>query len=114
MPATFASLPEIERVPVEKETLRAFRQEDEFVGLGVSLMIEVGSYACLAAGTTGLSPTGIEIAQWSAGIWFASINCAMPYLDQTTKRRMELLYILIRLIFETAVTIESFDQTFFL
>jgi len=51
MSTTPTSPVEIERVLVDLETLRSFRREDDFVGLGVSLMVEIASYACLAAGT---------------------------------------------------------------
>ena len=112
MPASFTSLPEIDRVSVEPETLRSFRQEDEFVGLGISLMIEIASYACLAAGTTGLEPDWDRDRAVVGGNMVRLYKLTDVFLDQTTKKRSEVVYILARLIFETAITIEYLIRNF--
>jgi hypothetical protein len=41
-------LPKIERTQVNPDTIKKFTFEDEFVGLSVDLLIETGSWICIA------------------------------------------------------------------
>jgi hypothetical protein len=44
---------EIEKLSVKKGEIAKFTNEDDFIGLGVSLLIEAGSFVCVAANTLG-------------------------------------------------------------
>lgn len=45
--------PTIERTDVSADRLKAFKSERDFIGVGVDLMIEAGSYVCIAANILG-------------------------------------------------------------
>ena len=52
--------PEIEKTEIDAEAIKQFKSEDEFTGLSVKILIEVGSYICIAG---NLFP--IETKAWN-------------------------------------------------
>lgn len=102
----------IEKLTVSDEELAAFNNEDDFIGLGVSLLIEAGSYVCIAANTLG------EHEKWNRDTAAIGGNLVRLYkmisafLDQTVQRRRETSFIFARLIFETVVTIRYLVRYF--
>ena len=104
-PLTAENLPDIERTNVDAEMMSAFNNEDDFVGLAVGLMIETGSYVCLAATTFR------EKHIWDRDLAVVCGNMVRLYklihtvLDQITQRRQEMSDIFTRLVFETLVNI---------
>ena len=111
-PLNDQSMPEIERVPVVEADLPLMKSEDDFTGLAVRLLIEIGSYACLAASITG------ESGHWDRDRAAIGGNIVRLYklidsmLDQTTQRRGELMFIILRLTFETLVNIVYLIRNF--
>jgi len=103
---------EIEKPLVTEDEVAEFTDEDAFIGLGVSLLIEAGCYVCITANTLG------EDEKWDRDTAAIGGNMARLYkmisafLDQTVQRRRETSFIFARLIFETVVTIRYLIKHF--
>ena len=102
----------IKKVPVQKDDIAAFKDEDDFNRLAVSLLIEAGCYVCVAANTTG------EHEKWDRDTAAIGGNMVRLYkmisalLDQTTQRRRDTSFIFARLVFETVVTVRYLIKYF--
>ena len=96
---------EVERVEVDAAKMAAFTNEDDFLSLAVSLMVEVASYSFVAATTLGASPVWDRDRAAVGGNMVRLYKLLDSFLDQTCQRREEISWILGRLIFETAVNI---------
>lgn len=111
-PLTADNLPEIKRITVDVKEIAAFGREDDFTGLAIDLMIETGSWTCVAASTLG------EDAIWDRDKAAICGNMVRLYklihnvLDQTTQKRQESAFIFARLVFETLVNIRYMVQHF--
>jgi uncharacterized protein DUF5677 len=105
-------VPEVKRVEVDLDKIAAFKTEEEFTGLAVSLMIEVASYSCIAAATLGASPSWDRDRAAVGGNMVRLYKLLDSFLDQTSRRREEITSILGRLIFETAVNIRYLIANF--
>lgn len=101
--AGIEALPEIKRVEVSTDVMRTFAREEEFLGLAVSLMVEVGSYASIAAATTGQTPNWDRDHATVGGHMVRLYKLLDAFLDQTTQRQQEISFLLARLIFECIV-----------
>lgn len=105
-------LPQIERVEVLPETLSKFSSEDDFTGLSVNLMIEQGSWTCLAA---SLLPG--QTRKWNrdqailGGLLVRSYKLSSALLDQTCQRRRETTFVLGRLAVECLINIQYLTKT---
>ncbi|PRG11815.1 hypothetical protein C6Q21_08515 [Burkholderia multivorans] len=101
------TLPHIKRVEVSPEELTKFADEEDFTGLSVDLMIEQGSWTCLAA---SLLPG--DTRKWDrdqailGGLLVRSYKLASALLDQTCQHRRETTFVLGRLAFECMVNIQ--------
>src|ERR1035437_45260 len=102
--------PKIDRIDVVPATVAAFKTEDDFTGLAVSLMVEVGSYTCIAACTLGPSATWDRDRAAVGGNMVRLYKLTSAYLDQTCQRRGEISWVVGRLLFETAVNIKYLIQ----
>jgi hypothetical protein len=103
---------EVERVEVDPAKIATFATEQEFVGLAVSLMIELASYSCIAATTLGPSQVWDRDHAAVGGNMVRLYKLLVSLLDQTCQRREEISWILGRLIFETAVNIRYLIANF--
>lgn len=103
---------EIEKLAVSEEELAAFTNEDDFIGLGVSLLIEAGSYVCIAANTLGEHEKWDRDTAAIGGNLVRLYKMISAFLDQTVQRRRETSFIFARLIFETVVTIRYLVRYF--
>ena len=110
MDQTESPFPKIKKADVSDEKLADFKNEADFVGLGIDLMIEVGSYVTIAASILG--PDGT----WDRGQAAVGGNVVRLYklfsamLDQTVQQRRETSFIIARLAFETVVNTQFLIQ----
>lgn len=97
-------IPSVEPIEVDPEKVRAFDDEDDYTGLGVDLLVEVGSYVCVAASILPPPPQ-----RWSrheavlVGHLVRLYKLISALLDQTCQRRRETTFIFARLAFECIV-----------
>lgn len=97
-------VPVVKRVEIEQEKVRAFKSESKFTGLGVKLLIKVGSYVCVAASLLPPPPH-----RWNRHEAVIVGHLARLYklisatLDQTCQHRRETTFIFGRLAFECIV-----------
>jgi hypothetical protein len=102
-----AELADIEPVSVNVAELEAATSEDPFMAVAVDLMVEVGSYTCVAA---HIYPSGSD--GWTrnqaivGGHLVRLFKLIDAMLDQTCKHRMETMMIFGRLAFETIVNLK--------
>lgn len=100
-------LPDIKRVEVSAEDLARFTDEQDFTGLSVELMIEQGSWTCVAA---SLLPG--DTRKWNrdqailGGLLVRSYKLASALLDQTCQHRRETTFVLGRLAIECMINIQ--------
>jgi hypothetical protein len=64
--------PAIDRVDVSPERIAGFKNERDYVGLGLDLMIETGSYITIAANILG--PAGTWTRDQAAATWCGYTN----------------------------------------
>lgn len=99
-----AEVPDVTRVEVAPDTVRAFTDEHAFTGLAVELLIEAGSYVCVAASILPPPPH-----RWNRHEAVVVGHLARLYklisamLDQTCQHRRETTFIFARLAFECIV-----------
>lgn len=99
-------IPSVTRVEVDDARVRAFKDEHDFTGLAVELLIEVGSYVCIAASILPPPPH-----RWNRHEAVVVGHLARLYklisamLDQTCQHRRETTFIFARLSFECIVNI---------
>jgi hypothetical protein len=106
------TVPEIERIDVDQDTIAQFKIESDFTALAVSLMVETASYCCIAAGTLGQTPTWDRDRAAVAGNMVRQYKLLDSFLDQVCKHREETGMILARLVFETTVNIRFLIKHF--
>jgi hypothetical protein len=97
---------DITQVHVTAEKLSTFSSEEDFTGLSVDLLVEVGSFvrvaACISPGDT---------RRWNRDQAIVAGNVVRLYklisalLDQTSQRRRETTFIFARLAFEAIVNV---------
>lgn len=103
---TEQTLPDIEKVLVDPEALRRFCSEEDFTGLAVSLLVEVGSHVCVAA---CLLPADKKF--WNrnqailGGLVARFFKMISALLDQTCQHRRETSFVFSRLAFECIVNV---------
>jgi hypothetical protein len=101
------NIPSVKRVEVYPEVIAKFTDEEDFTKLSVDLMIEQGSWTCIAA---SILPG--ETRKWNrdqaifGGLLVRSFKLASALLDQTCQRRRETTFVLGRLAFECMVNIQ--------
>ena len=99
-------LASVSRTEVEEVAIADFKSESQYVGVAVDLVIEVGSYACIAANLF----RNAEMS-WSrneailGGQLVRLFKLLDALLDQTCKHRREISIVLTRLIFECIVNL---------
>lgn len=103
---------EIEKPNVTEEKVAGFTNEDDFIRLGVSLLIEAGSYVCVAANTTGEQDKWDRDTAVIGGNLVRLYKMISAFLDQTVQRRRETSFIFARLVFETVITIRYLVKHF--
>lgn len=103
---TGAEIPDIKRTEIDESQVRKFESEGDFIGLSVSLLIEAGSYICIAG---NLYPA--ETHSWNRNQAILGGHLVRLYklidglLDQTCKHRRETSFVLGRLAFECIVNL---------
>jgi hypothetical protein len=101
-----SALPHIERVAVDPEVLRSFKEEGDFTGLSVELLKEVASHVCVAG---SLLPG--DTKAWGrnqavlGGLLVRLYKMLSAVLDQTCQHRRETTFIFLRLAFECCINI---------
>lgn len=101
-----AEFPDVKRTEIDESHVRAFDSEADFVGLSVSLLIEAGSYICVAG---NFYPA--ETRSWNRNQAILGGHLVRLYklidglLDQTCKHRRETSFVLGRLAFECIVNL---------
>jgi hypothetical protein len=106
MMAFLAQIDSIEATDVSEARLNAFTTEDDFNGVAVELLVEVGKYICVAA---SLLP--IETHRWSRDQAILGGHLVRLYklinalLDQICQRRREIAFIIARIAFECIVNL---------
>ena len=97
---------EIEIVAIQEEEIKEFTSENDFLGLSIDILIEVGSFVCIAA---NLYP--IDRKEWNrdeailGGHLVRLYKLVSAMLDQTTQLRRETTYIFARLAFECIINL---------
>lgn len=97
-------VPAVKRVEVDPSVVRAFKSEHEYIGLSVELLIEVGSYVCIAGNI--VPPSGKAWNRHEAvlvGHLVRLYKLISALLDQTCQHRRETSFIFARLAFECIV-----------
>ncbi|MFN5826637.1 MAG: DUF5677 domain-containing protein [Rhodobacterales bacterium] len=97
--------PKIERADVSPERIAAFSFERDYVGLGLDLMIEAGSYITIALNILGLDRAWTRDQAAIGGNMVRLYKLFSAMLEQTVNHRRETSFIFARLAFETIVTI---------
>lgn len=98
-------VPSVARAEVNPEEVRAFSDEHAFTGLAVELLIEAGSYVCVAANILPPPPH-----RWNrheavlVGHLVRLYKLISAMLDQTCQHRRETTFIFARLAFECIVS----------
>ncbi|MDB5640259.1 MAG: hypothetical protein JWP51_5167 [Bradyrhizobium sp.] len=104
--AFLAQIDAIKATDVGEERLKAFTSEADFNGIAVELLVEVGSYVCVAA---NLLPR--ETHRWNRNQAILGGHLVRLYklisalLDQICQRRREIAFIVARLAFECIVNL---------
>jgi Family of unknown function (DUF5677) len=102
-----AQIPDVARVAVTPDKLASFTSEEDFTGLSVDLLVEVGAFVCIAA---SLLPG--DTKRWTRDQAIVAGNIVRLYklisalLDQTCQKRRETTFIFARLAFETIVNVQ--------
>lgn len=104
--------PVIDRVDVSPERIASFKSERDYVGLGLDLMIEAGSYITIAACILGSDGTWTRDQAVIGGNMVRLYKLFSAMLDQTVQHRRETSFILARLAFETIVAIRFLLQEY--
>ncbi|MFY0312899.1 DUF5677 domain-containing protein [Leisingera sp. D0M16] len=103
---------EIEKPLVTQEEVEGFADENDFIGLGVSLLVEAGCYVCIAANTLGKQEKWDRDTAAIGGNMARLYKMISAFLDQTVQRRRDTSFIFARLVFETVVTIRYLIKHF--
>jgi hypothetical protein len=104
--AFLAQIEAIKATDISEERLKSFVTEDDFNGVAVELLIEVGSYVCAAA---SLVPQ--ETRRWRRDQAILGGHLVRLYklisglLDQICQRRQEIAFIIARIAFECIVNL---------
>jgi hypothetical protein len=102
----------IEAVTVDAEQMRKFTREEEFNTLAVHLMVETASYVCAAACMIS------DPSPWDRDHAAVGGNIVRLYklldglLDQLCQCRGEIVFILMRPVFETLINVQFLIQNF--
>lgn len=90
---------------VSPERIAGFKSELDYLGLGLDLMIEAGSYITIAIHILGPDGAWTRDQAVIGGNMVRLYKLFSAMLDQTVQHRRETSFILARLAFETIVTI---------
>src|SRR5438132_820337 len=97
-------IPTVNRVEVDHTVIRSFTSEYDYLRISVDLLIEVGSYICIAGNI--VPPSGSTWNRHEAvlvGHLVRLYKLISALLDQTCQRRRETSFIFARLAFECIV-----------
>ena len=101
-----SNIPDIRRVEIDESHVRQFESEEDFMGLVVDILIEVGSFVCLAG---NLLPA--DRKAWNrdeaviGGHLVRLYKLINALLEQTCQRRREISFIYVRLAFECIINL---------
>ena len=98
-------MPDIPRVEINPDAIRAFTTNSDFMWLAVELLKEVAAYTCNAAGLTDETGTWSRDEAVVGGNMIRLYKLMHAILDQTTQKRGEIAFTLFRLAFETIVNV---------
>ena len=108
----FEAIVGIDKTCVSGEVLAACATEEDFIGIAVSLLVETGSYCCVAASTLGSAPSWSRDNAAIGGNVVRLYKLISAMLDQTVQRRRETSFVFARLAFETTVSIRFLIKHF--
>lgn len=97
-------IPAVKRIEIDSSIVRAFKKEGKFTKLSVDLLIEIGSYVCIAGSI--LPPLGKPWNRNEAvliGHIVRLYKLISALLDQTCQHKRETSFIFARLAFECIV-----------
>lgn len=99
-------LPEIKKVIIDPEIIKRFKVEDDFTKLSLDIMIEVGSYICVAANIFPVKTKAWDL-NWAiiGGHLVRLYKLISAMLDQTCQRKRETSFIFSRLAFECIINL---------
>jgi hypothetical protein len=109
---TTSPFPGIDRVDVSRERIADFKTEQDYVSLGLDLMIEAGSYITIAIHILGPDGTWTRDQAVIGGNMVRLYKLFSAMLDQTVQQRRETSFIFARLAFETIVAIRYLLQEY--
>tara|TARA_R110000851_G_scaffold189677_2_gene339940 strand:+ start:8802 stop:9677 length:876 start_codon:yes stop_codon:yes gene_type:complete len=99
--------PDIEKTELDFETIARFDTESDFTGLSVSLLIETGSYVCIAASIlSGHAKSWNSDEAVIGGHFVRLYKLISALLDQTCQHRREISFMLARMAFECIVNVK--------
>ena len=98
-------IPDIKRVPINEKEIRQFRREKDFIGLSIDLLIEVGSFVCVAANLYPSGKTWNRDEAILGGHFVRLYKLISAILDQTCQYRREIIMIHTRLAFECIINL---------
>jgi phage gpG-like protein len=99
-------VPEIKRTEIDPKAVKKFGSEADFVGLSLELLIETGSWLCVAGNLLPAVTEAWDRDQAVVGghvVRLYKLISAMS--DQTCQRRREISFILARLAFECIINL---------
>ena len=99
-------LPKIKKVIIDPEIIKRFKVEDDFTRLSLDIMIEVGSYICVAANIFPAKTKAWDL-NWAivGGHLVRLYKLISAMLDQTCQRKRETSFIFSRLAFECIINL---------
>jgi hypothetical protein len=99
-------IPDIEKTKIDNDLISNFQSENDFIGLSVSLLIEVGSYVCIAGNVFPIETKSWNINQAIVGGHLVRLyKFISAMLDQTCQHRRETSFVFMRLAFECIVNL---------
>lgn len=99
-------LPDVNKTKIDVHEIKQFTSEHDFTGLSLDLLIEVGSYVCIAGNIFPCDSKSWSIGQAVVGGHFVRLyKLITAMLDQTCQHRRETSFVFARLAFECIVNI---------
>jgi hypothetical protein len=101
--AVSSNAPAVKRAEVDPTVVRIFKSEDEYIGLSVDLLIETGSYVCIAGNIVPPANSWNRHEAVLVGHLVRLYKLISALLDQTCQHKRETAFVFARLAFECIV-----------
>ena len=101
-----ADIPEIRRVEIDENRICQFESEEDFTGLAVDVLVEVGSFVCLAGNLLPADRRAWDKDEAVIGGHVVRLyKLISALLDQTCQHRRETSFVYCRLAFECIINL---------